>query len=150
MMTPLRISRRTIDALVKVIIGDRVDVNGSIASYRSVAKLQESFAEDLSSAVPATLQRESRSKDTAVWLRSLNGTNDPRRVIEAAVRPADYEGSEYLIEDAVAYLNPFLAHDASKMIATFLVESYLAQCDRGLLSGPSPPHNVEKASGGAA
>lgn len=117
MTTPqFRIGHRTIDALVKVITGDRIDVTRSIAPYRTAAKLDEFFTEDLALSVPADLQRDSRPKQTASWLKLLNGTSNLCRVIEAAVRPADYEGSGYSVDAAVEYLNPFLAHDDLRLV----------------------------------
>lgn len=114
--TGLRVGHSTIDALVKVITGDRIDMNRSISPYRTAARLKEFFTEDLALSVPESLQRDSRPKETASWLKHLNGTTDLRRVIEAAVRPADYERSEYRVDAAVAYLNPFLAHDGLRLV----------------------------------
>lgn len=39
--------------------------------------------------------------------------------------------------------------NATKTVATFLVESFLAQRERGLLAGPSSLNNVERTSGGS-
>lgn len=105
-----RIGRRTIDAVVEVICG------GSVSPYRTAARLEEFFTEDLGLPVPSNLQRDSRSKETASWLKCLNGTPGLTRVIEASVRPADYEGSPLTVEDAVAHLNPFLAHDGLRLV----------------------------------
>ncbi|MCA9603297.1 MAG: hypothetical protein KC417_14790, partial [Myxococcales bacterium] len=113
---PVKISRRAIDAVVKVITGDRVDVNRSIAPYRTAANLEEFFTEDLMLPAPPNLQRDSRPRETVSRLKLLNGTADLCRVIEAAVRPAHYEGSDYSVEAAVAYLNPFLAHDDLRLV----------------------------------
>jgi len=116
MTSQIRISHRVIEALVKVITGDVIDSDVSIAPYRSAAKLEEFFAEDLALLLPATGPRESRPKETAARLKILNGTPDILRVIEAAVRPADYEGSEYPVDGAVAYLNRFFAHDGLRLV----------------------------------
>jgi hypothetical protein len=111
-----RVGPRTIDALVKVITGDAVGHNRFIAPYRTAQKLEEFFVEDLGLANPPSLQPDSRPRRTAARLKSLNGTLDLRRVIEAAVRPGDYEGSEYSVDAAVAYLNLFLAHDDLQLV----------------------------------
>lgn len=116
METQLRIAHRTIEALVKVITGDMTEPDRSVAPYRNHRKLDEFFTEDLRLPVPTSVQPESRPRKTAAWLKALNGTPALRRVIEAAVRPADFEGSEHTAEQAVAYLNPFLAHDDLQLL----------------------------------
>lgn len=152
-MKPVKIGHRAIDALVKVITGDRIDVNRSIAPYRTAAKLEEFFTEDLALAVPANIQRESRPKETAAWLKALNGTDDLRRIIEAAVRPADYEGSEYSVEAAVDYLNPFLAHDDLRLVrngkryALLAAHTVVALPQAAILSTDYVRELTEKADG---
>lgn len=150
---PPRIGHRAIDALVKVITGDRVDADRSVAPYRSAAKLEEFFTEDLALPVPANLQRDSRPKETAGWIKALNGTEDLRRVIEAAVRPADYEGSEHLVDSAVAYLNPFLAHHDLRLVrngkryALLAAHAVVALPQTAILSTDYVRELTEKADG---
>jgi hypothetical protein len=116
MTTHPKVSHRTIEALVKVITGDRIGPDQSIAPYRTGRKLDEFFTEDLGLQLPSSLQPDSRPKRTAAWLKALIGTPDLRRVIEASVRPGDYEGSDLSVEAAVAYLNQFLAHDDLQLV----------------------------------
>lgn len=110
-----RLSTQTLRRIASVICGltreDRL-----ISPYRRQTDLDDFFAHDLrldSSDVGGT----SRGTTTEAWLKKYNGTTELVRIIEAAVRPADYVDSEASVENAVAFLNDVLAPDDLRLAA---------------------------------
>lgn len=112
-----RVSFKTMDAVAAIICGNQAEgLEEALSPYRTAAQLDEFFREDLRLAEPEGLQRDSRHRETKSWLKCLNDTHDITRIVEAAVRPADYEGTEYDVELAVTHLNGFLKHDRLRLV----------------------------------
>lgn len=113
MVTP-RLSTRALQKIAAVICGNVVD-DHSISPYRTGADIEDFFGHDLR-LDPDGVLGGSRAGWTESWLKKYNGTDELRRIIEAAVRPSDYQGSEHRVEDAVGYLNALLAHDDLRLV----------------------------------
>lgn len=110
-----RLSTQTLQRIAWVICGltreERV-----ISPYRRHSDIDDFFEHDLgldSSDVGGT----SRGSTTEAWLKKYNGTTELIRIIEAAVRPADYVDSEASVESAVAFLNGVLAPEDLRLAA---------------------------------
>lgn len=115
-MKPPRISFKTIEAIAAIVCGDRVDIDKSLSPYRSHAKLTEFFEEDLAILKLSPVEPASRPKWTASWLKHTNGTPELKKIVEASVRPSDYESTDFRVESAVEHLNRFLKHDDLRLV----------------------------------
>lgn len=115
---PVRIHLRTAKVLTKIICGGVVDGREqALSPYRSGQALYQFLAE-LGLTEADALARSSRHPWTEAWITLHNGTPDLRRIIEAAVRPADYTQTPFNVENAVQYLNEFLQHDDLRLVAS--------------------------------
>ncbi|NOY94133.1 MAG: abortive infection family protein [Deltaproteobacteria bacterium] len=112
------LSFRTMDAVSAVICGDNaVGCQELVSPYRSHARIYEFFHEDLKLQAPARLDG-SRQWNAKAWLKSVNGTPDLVLVVEAAVRPCDYEGTDFDVAAVARHLNEFLKHDGLRLTAS--------------------------------
>lgn len=112
----MKLSARTITALQKVINGDE---DFEYAKYRSGPKLVD-FFNDFGRNDVYRPGFPSRKDYTRECIRSFNGKNTIKKIIESSVNPLDYEvepwetepnSSKLSLEKTVSYLNKFLTSD---------------------------------------
>ena len=106
----MEIAYETIQAFQKVITGDSLEDRDPIAPYRSGPELIEFFNQfgendEYGQGFP------SRWYFTEEKLKKFNGSERLKEVLESAVDPRSFLGSEYNIEEVVEYLNQFLEYD---------------------------------------
>ena len=111
----MQVSSLSITAIQKVITGDSLRDGDPLAPYRSGPDLVDFFnqfgADDqYGQGFP------SRWLYTEGWLNELNGSKKLRAVIESAVDPRHFLGSEFPVSQAVDYLNKFLDFDGHKIV----------------------------------
>jgi hypothetical protein len=108
-----KISSRAISALQKIITGNSVDSLGKgLSPYRSGPDLVAFFNEfGYSDSYSKGGGFPSRWAYAEQKLEALNDTDHLSSVVEAAVDPAHYLGTDFSVTAAVEYLNPFLAFD---------------------------------------
>ena len=112
----MKLSARTITALQKVINGDE-DFEHAI--YRRSGSMLVDFFNDFGCDDAYGSVFPSRKEYTRKCIRSFNGKNTIKEIIEASVNPPDDEMHHYIssklssekIEKTVSYLNKFLASD---------------------------------------
>jgi len=112
---PLQIAYDTIQAFQKVITGDSLEGGDPIAPYRSGPELIEffnQFGEDdeYGQGFP------SRWYFAEEKLKKFNGTDQLEDILEGAVDPRHFLGSEYEVSDAIDFLNQFLTYDDLKIV----------------------------------
>lgn len=109
------LSTSSITAVQKVITGDELRNGQSVAPYRTRGDIVTFFG-----SIPGLdvddVHIETRWRYVEEVLRRLNGTPVINHVIEAAVHPAHFLDSEQSVDDAVEYLNDFLAYDGARLI----------------------------------
>jgi hypothetical protein len=111
----MEIAYDTIQAFQKVITGDSLEGGDPIAPYRSGPELIEffnQFGEDdeYGQGFP------SRWYFAEEKLKKFNGTDQLEEILEGAVDPRHFLGSEYKVSDAVDFLNQFLTYDDLKIV----------------------------------
>lgn len=111
----IKVDQGTIRALQKILTGDPVTNNDSLAPYRSGPDLikffkQFGFEEEYGDGFPA---RWNYAEDK---LYELNGEPEFKTVIEACVDPRHFLHSEFSLDEAVHYLNQFLELDGYKLL----------------------------------
>jgi hypothetical protein len=106
-LKPVKVEMPSISALQKLITGDPVSSGGALAPYRSGPALVDFFNQfggqddEYGQGFPSRwIYAESRLSD-------LNGKPNFGKVIEAAVDPRVYFGTDFSVDDAVDYLNHF-------------------------------------------
>lgn len=115
-MAATRIGFGTIRALARIIAGDAAHGHETpLSPYRTHAKLDEFFSEDLALTTAGPIEG-SRSSKTEAWLKAFNGKPEMALLLEAAVRRPDFMGTELSPDDAVAHLNEYLAHDGLSLV----------------------------------
>ena len=145
-LRPVTVDNQTITALQKLITGDNVDSDRSLAPYRSGPALvdffnQFGFEEDYGQGFP------SRWAYAEGKLAEINGTESLKKAIEMAVDPRQFLGTNFSIEDALNYLNQFLEYDGYEIIkqgrAYVLATSSdeLVSLDHAILENNAP--NIE-------
>ena len=106
------ISERTIAAVASVIAGDPTSGGKlPVSPYRSGPQLVEFFNEFAHANLIYGAGFGTRIVVAKEQIREINGTDRLARVIEQSVSPANFTGSDFTAEAAVAYLNEFLAFD---------------------------------------
>jgi tetratricopeptide (TPR) repeat protein len=115
MLNPINIDSKTVEALQKIITGDPVSDEGTLAPYRSGPELVNFFNQfgkndEYGEGFP------SRWMYAEASISELNGTPALIKVIEGAIDPRAYLGSNQSIDDAVDYLNQFLEFDGYKLM----------------------------------
>lgn len=111
----MKINQDTIQAFQKVITGDSLETGDSISPYRSGPDLIaffNQFGEDdkYGQGFP------SRWYFTEEKLKKFNNTDKLEEVLEGAVDPRHFLGSEYEVSEAVEFLNKFLTYDDLKIV----------------------------------
>jgi hypothetical protein len=113
-LNPVKVEMPTIGALQKLITGDPVSSDGALAPYKSGPTLVDYFnqfgeQDEYGQGFPSRwIYAESR-------LSELNGKPIFAQVIETAVDPRLYLGTDFSVDDAVDYLNQFLEFDGYKL-----------------------------------
>lgn len=133
-MSAVRIHTKTLRVLAEIICGDRVDESGSISPYRTTEQLDEFFLEELLLQKPSTVAGTSRRREAEAWIKAFNETPTLLRILEAAVRPADYVKTDFSAAEVVVYLNEFLVHDNLRLIQ--LNNRYVASTITGVQLPP--------------
>lgn len=115
-----KITGRAISAVQKIITGNTVDLIGkALSPYRSGPDLVAFFngfgSSDSYSMGGGFPSRWSYTEDK---LGALNDTYRLPSVVEAAVDPAHYLGTDFPVAGAVQYLNQFLAFDELGLVAS--------------------------------
>ncbi|MEO0559664.1 MAG: abortive infection family protein [Bacteroidota bacterium] len=112
-----RLSFKTMEVVAAIICGNpAVGQEEPLSPYRTQSQLSEFFREDLGISPPPGLGGSSRATEAKSWLKSVNETHDLARIVEAAVRPGDYQGTEYEVRAVVDYLNEYLKHDRLRLV----------------------------------
>lgn len=114
MQNELVIDSKTIEALQKLITGDPVSGGSALAPYRSGPELvgffnQFGIEDEYGQGFP------SRWMYAESCISDLNGSSHIKGVIENAVDPRAYLGSNFSIDEAVDYINQFLEFDGVKL-----------------------------------
>jgi len=106
----MRISKRTIQALGKIITGD-----GGMSPYRSGPQLVEFFNEHGGNALYGD-GFPSRWKFAEDELQKLNNSPRIKRIIEDALDPRHYLEAEFDISSVVDHFNTYLAYDGYSVV----------------------------------
>lgn len=111
----MKISEETIKAVQKVITGDSLEGGNSIAPYRSGPDLVSFFnqfgeSDEYGQGFP------SRWYYVEEKLRTLNNTDNLKRVLESTVDPRHFLGSDHDVDEAVEYLNQYLEYDELQIV----------------------------------
>jgi hypothetical protein len=107
----IELSERTLKALSKVITGD-----GGISPYRSGPQLVDFFNEfGADDVYPRGGGFPSRWAFAEDELREFNDSAKLPAIIEAAVAPPEYLGSEFEADAVVAHLNEYLQYDGFEL-----------------------------------
>jgi hypothetical protein len=112
------VAKRTISALQRIVTGNPIESLGKpLAQYRSgptlVAFFNELGANDTYSFSGGFPSRWSYAEST---LGEMNGTERLVPAFEAAVDPATYLDTDYKVDEAVEYLNKYLAYDGFELV----------------------------------
>lgn len=110
----VKVASKTIEALEKLITGDQVPSGRSLAPYRKGPDLIDYFNQhgeddEYGQGFP------SRRQYTQQRLAELNGKTVFKDVIENAVDPRNFFGSDFSVEEAVDYINQYLEYDGYKL-----------------------------------
>ena len=113
-MNNVKVVNKTIEALEKLITGDQVPSGRSLAPYRKGPDLIDYFNQhgeddEYGQGFP------SRRQYTQQRLAELNGKTVFKDVIENAVDPRNFFGSDFSVEEAVDYINQYLEYDGYKL-----------------------------------
>lgn len=113
-MDPIIIDAKTIESLQKLITGDIINNDSPLSPYRSGPDLINFFnqfgrKDTYGQGFP------SRWKYAELCIAELNGKPEIIQVIEKAVDPRVYLGTEYSIYDSVDYLNQCLEYEECKL-----------------------------------
>jgi hypothetical protein len=112
MSIQLHVSDRSIRALAKLICGNDRDSGGPIAPYRTGPNLVAFFNEFGSNDVyPWGGGLSSRESYTIDRLRNHNGAATLPHVIESALDPRHFLDTDFSVDDAITWLNKYLAYD---------------------------------------
>ncbi|MGE4545395.1 MAG: hypothetical protein AB7D06_14935 [Pedobacter sp.] len=130
-MNPVKVDNLTITGIQKLITGDPVRPDSSLAPYRSGPALVEFFNqfglnETYGNSFP------SRWEYAENKLKELNGKQIFKEVIETAVDPRHFLGTGFNIEDAVNFLNEHLCLDGYKLKKINHEYELLQLCEEGL------------------
>jgi len=111
----MKISEETIKAVQKVITGDSLESGNSIAPYRSGPDLVTFFnqfgeSDEYGQGFP------SRWFYAEGKIRKFNNTDSLKQVLESAVDPRHFLGSDHDVNEAVEYLNQYLEYDDLKIV----------------------------------
>lgn len=114
-MSNVKIVSETIEALEKLITGDQIPSGSSLAPYRSGPAIVDFFNkhgedDEYGQGFP------SRWFYTQNRLAELNGKTVFKDIIESAVDPRIFFGTSFSVEEAVDYINQYLAYDGYKLI----------------------------------
>ncbi len=113
-MNPVKVSNQTIRAVQKLITGDPISNDKSLAPYLSGPSLIEYFNEFGSDDIYCQ-GFPSRWMYVEGKLSEYNGKPIFKKIIESAVDPRRYFGTEFSLEEAVEYLNQYLEFDGYKL-----------------------------------
>ena len=110
----VKVASKTIEALEKLITGDQVPSGRALAPYRKGPDLIDYFNQhgeddEYGQGFP------SRRQYTQQRLAELNGKTVFKDVIENAVDPRNFFGSDFSVEEAVDYINQYLEYDGYKL-----------------------------------
>lgn len=110
----VKVVRETIEALEKLITGDKIPSGRSFAPYRSGPDLVDYFNQhgeydEYGQGFP------SRWQYTQHRLAELNGKTVFKDLIENAVDPRNFFGTDFSVEEAVDYINQYLEYDGYKL-----------------------------------
>jgi hypothetical protein len=111
-----RFASRTLERLASVICGDQ-SPDLPVSPYRRLVDLKDFFEQDLQLTWEPSGDM-TRALTAKQYLQHYNGTPDLVRIIEAAVRPADYIGPNCDLSAAVERLNAILAPEGFRLAAT--------------------------------
>lgn len=111
----MKISEETIKAFQKVITGDSLESGNSISPYRSGPDLVSFFnqfgeSDEYGQGFP------SRWYYAEEKLKKFNDTETLKQIVESAVDPRHFLGSDHDVNDAVDFLNQYLVYDDLKII----------------------------------
>lgn len=145
-MRAVTVGKQTISALQKLITGDNVDSDRALAPYRSGPALvdffnQFGFEEIYGQGFPT---RWVYAEDK---LSEINGTIHLKKAIEISIDPRHFFKTDYTVEEAVDYLNQFLAFDGYEIIKqgiSYILASSsdeLVNFDHAILDNNTP--NIE-------
>lgn len=114
-MSNAKVAPKTIEALEKLITGDKLPSGSSFAPYRSGQDLVDFFnqygkKDEYGQGFPSRWQYAQQR------LAELNGKAVFRYVIESTVDPRIFLGTDFSVEEAVAYINQYLEYDGYKLI----------------------------------
>ena len=114
-MSNVKVVSETIGALEKLITGDQISSGSPLAPYRSGPAIVDFFNQyggddEYGQGFP------SRWVYTQHRLEELNGKTVFKDVIESAVDPRIFLGTDFSVEKAVAYINQYLEYDGYKLI----------------------------------
>jgi abortive infection Abi-like protein len=118
MVMESRLSKVSIGAVQKAITGDRLEGDRpAIAPYLSGPKLVTffrnfGFEDDYGEGFP------SRWAYVETRLEERNGTDSLARIVEAIVQPQRFLDTPFSVDDAVGYINKFLAFDGYQLSLT--------------------------------
>ena len=116
-MADVKVLANTIMAIQKVITGDNLkNQDKSVAPYSTGSEII-TFFEDFPEIDISAVSLGTRWVYAETVLKLINGSEVFEQVIEAAVHPLRFDGPEK-VEDAVAYLNRFLAYDGYMLVRT--------------------------------
>ena len=110
----VKVVRETIEALEKLITGDQIPSGRSFTPYRSGPDLVDYFNQhgeydEYGQGFP------SRRQYTQHRLTELNGKTVFKDLIENAVDPRNFFGTDFSVEEAVNYINQYLEYDGYKL-----------------------------------
>jgi hypothetical protein len=106
----MKISDKTISALEKIISGNQISAEKHLAPYRSGPELI-SFFKQFGSTDEYDSDFPSRWKYVENKLWEYNGSSIMEKVIEAALDPRTFLGSEFDVQGTLDYINSYLKYD---------------------------------------
>ena len=114
-MSNVKVARETIEALEKLITGNQIPSGRPLAPYRSGPDLVDFFNQydeddEYGQGFP------SRWIYTQHRLAKLNGKTVFKDIIESAVDPRIFFGTDLSVDEAIDYINQYLEYDGYKLI----------------------------------
>lgn len=110
----MRVSQETVSAIEKIVTGNEISADERLAPYQSGPDLVAFFNQfgDDDTYGQGFPSRWAYAEDK---IRQHNGTQTLPKVIEAALDPRRFLGSDFMLRDAVLYLNNYLKLDGYKL-----------------------------------